>query len=189
MIAKVDLAKLLQFGAQCERRGITYGYGAKASHLSDTPDMISRIDCSGFSRWALFHATDGALILPDGSQAQREWCEQKAKAGELHQVSSYVNAARYMNNQRLFICFIKPFANGCGSVGHVFFLLNTDADFAAETLESCGGRGVCSRPWDTGVLRREFYNAFELPTKSTFTGLFSYASTPFESLFEIRAWL
>lgn len=165
IFAEVDLPKLIDFYAECERVGIGYGLGAKAPKMSFPPDRIEKIDCSGFVRWALFHATGGALLLPDGSQNQREWCEWKERNGHMRKTSSYENAARYMTDSRLFICFIKPGVNGCGNVGHVWLLCNADNENGADTIESCGGRGVTSRRWDTLVLRRQVYSVFELPTR------------------------
>jgi len=31
------------------------------------------------------------------------------------------------------------------------------------TLESCSGKGVCSRPWDTPVLRQHASATYEVP--------------------------
>lgn len=160
MIPRIDLKKLEQLHAQCERRGIGYGLGAKVAHLSDTPDKFQRVDCSGYVRWILFQATDGALVLPDGSQNQREWAE-----ANLHEVR-YADAAAYMTGKRLFICFIRPSHNGCGEVGHVWLLRDGDEGIGvhAETVESHGGHGPNSRAWNTGVLLREAYSCFELET-------------------------
>ncbi len=161
MIPKIDLSVIEKLHAQCERRGVGYGLGAKADHLSDGPDKFSHIDCSGYIRVLLFHATNGALVIPDGSQNQREWAEKN-----LNQVGRYVDAASYMTGNRLFICFIKPHANGCGAVGHVWLLRDADTGIGvrAETVESHGGHGPNSRAWNTGVLIREVYSVFELPT-------------------------
>src|SRR4051812_1536811 len=117
---QIDLSQLFQDLAQLERNGTNYGLGAKAPSLDCEPSKIHAVDCSGYVRWALARATGGALCIPDGSQNQRAWAE-----ANLHQVK-YADAARYMTDKRLFIAFIKPFANGCGSVGHVFLLAQYD---------------------------------------------------------------
>ncbi len=159
---KVNLQELLKIHAQAERQGIRYGLGSKAPSLSSPVHTIPAIDCSGYVRWLLFQASGGTLKLPDGSQNQRAWAEQN-----LREIGSYRNAAAYMTGTRLFIAFIRPHHNGCGAVGHVWLLLDGDngAGVAAETVESCGGRGVCSRPWNTGTLLREVYSVFELETE------------------------
>lgn len=172
MITPVDLTILERDFAQLERLGSPYNYGGKAPtswkgtpiKLKDvTPQMIvSRggVDCSGYVRWALGRATGGNMIIPDGSQIQREWAEK-----HLRKVK-YSDAARYMTDSRLFIAFIKPFTNGCGSVGHVWLLAQYDDGnngTKAGTLESHGGGGCVSRPWNYRTLIREVYSCFELP--------------------------
>lgn len=183
-VPSVNLQILETLFAQMERNDVRYGLGAKAEGGSDprnnhrwnprsngslsTPvNSIDNIDCSGFVRYALFHATNGALDIGDGSQNQRGWCEHKAAAGELHAVQSYANSAKFINAHRLFICFIKPNTNGCGPVGHVWLVTqydDGDNHTLAGTLESHGGTGINSRPWNSKTLVREFFSAYELPT-------------------------
>ena len=173
-ISPIDISTLESDFAQLERLGARYNYGGKAmignrlakgSELSGiTPSMIIQsgsVDCSGYSRWALTRATKGKLIIPDGSQNQREWAEQNLRK------VNYRDAAFYMNPARLFIAFIKPNTNGCGAVGHVFFLSHFDDGnngTMAGTLECHGGGGCTSRPWNYPTLLKEVYNCFELPT-------------------------
>lgn len=163
MISPIDLSILEQDFAQLERLGVSYGLGSKApSALLHDPKAplagFDTIDCSGYVRLALYRASGGGLLLPDGSQNQRAWAE-----ANLRQVA-YKDAAAYMTDTRLFIAFIKPFANNCGNVGHVFLLLSPDGDGKAETFESHGGAGIDSRDWNTRVLIREVYSCFELET-------------------------
>lgn len=145
-----------------------YGLGAKAPehpyfhnpYVSLSP--IREIDCSGFVRLAIFRATGGKLLLPDGSQNMRAWCEEQARNLQSGVRSvRYSEAARYVTPKRLFICFIKPNARGCGNVGHVWLLVQRKGK--AMTLESHGGRGVDSRPWNTHVLLDEDFSCYELP--------------------------
>lgn len=175
MVEPIDLDIMYQDFAQLERLGARYNYGGKARtdlhHCSlnaITPEMLvadGSVDCSGYSRWAIARATNNLLIIPDGSQNQREWAE--APETGLHKVAKYSDAATYMTATRLFICFIKPFANGCGSVGHVWFLshFNFGNQTKAGSLECHGGGGCISRPWDYPTLAREVYSCYELPTK------------------------
>jgi hypothetical protein len=172
-IVPVDLELMEQVFSVQERQGTAYGYGVKADQGEDAngkpytlerdSHTIKEIDCSGESRYLLAKATDQQLIIPDGSQAQREWFEAKAAAGEVHQIAHYADIPRYMTPRRLIICFIKPFTNGCGDIGHVFFLRQYDD--ATWSMESHGGAGCTRRPWNYPTLKREFYNGFELPTK------------------------
>lgn len=156
---KVSLAKLHQYHAQVIRAGCSYGLGAKAP-LHAVAGSFHRIDCSGYARVLLFNATNGELSLPDGSQNQRAWAEKN-----LREVK-YTDAAKHMTGKRLFVAFIKPFQNGCGSVGHIWLLADGDPGVGVEpeTIESHGGVGPNSRRWNTGVLVREVFSCFELET-------------------------
>jgi hypothetical protein len=179
-IAKIDLNILERDFAQLERRGVGYGYGAKAEgffsngkkwnpnstgNLSTSINSIEHLDCSGFIRYVLYRATETELTIPDGSQIQREWCEQLAAANLLHKVNNYANTNKYITKERLFIAFIKPWTNGCGEIGHVWLVGQFNKDIFAETMESYGGHGVGSRPWNSHTLLREVYSVYELPTK------------------------
>jgi hypothetical protein len=179
-IAKVDLNTLERDFAQLERQGVAYGLGAKAEgsfyegvrwnphstgQLSTPLTTVKHLDCSGFVRYALYRATEGKLIIPDGSQVQREWCERQAAAKLLHKASKYENTNKYLTKERLFIAFIKPWTNGCGAIGHVWLIGQFDKDISAETIESYGGPGVGSRPWNARKLLREVYSVYELPAK------------------------
>lgn len=147
---------------------VTYGFGSKADEVPFFRDSLAsllkilHLDCSGLARLGLYRATSGSVKMPDGSQNQLAYFEKLAKDPKsgVRKVS-YVNAARYMTDKRLFICFIKPYTNGCKAVGHVWFLLQRDGK--AMTFESHGGKGVNSRDWDYGVLPHEVYACFELP--------------------------
>jgi hypothetical protein len=92
---------------------------------------------------------------------QRVWAEEN-----LRQVS-YSEAARHMTERRLFAAFIKPFARGCGAIGHVWLLSafndGNNSTFAG-TLESHGGAGINSRNWNHPTLLREVFSCFEIPT-------------------------
>jgi hypothetical protein len=179
-IAAVDLNILERDFAQLERQGVAYGLGAKAEgyvyegirwnpnstgQLSTPMNTIKHLDCSGFVRYALYRATETKLVIPDGSQNQREWCEKQAADKLLHKVSKYENTNKYLTKERLFIAFIKPWTNGCGTIGHVWLIGQFDKDISAETMESYGGHGVGSRPWNARTLLREVYSVYELPTK------------------------
>lgn len=162
-IAPIDLGKLETVFNHMALRGVAYGLGAKAPSMDCDSDKIERIDCSGFARYAIAKATGGELIIPDGSQNQRVWCDDM----KLHRLARYSDVV-YATPRRLFICFIKPFENGCGSVGHVWFVsqLDGDRDTMPDTMESHGGKGVDSRPWNTRVLKSEAFCAYELPVQA-----------------------
>ena len=154
---------------------VRYGLGAKAPEKPFFRDpkadlsSIKAIDCSGIVRLFLYRATGGKLVIPDGSWNQRQWFEDYANnhAKEMHEIRDYSLINRYMTEKRLFICFIKPWTNGCGKVGHVWLTSEIDGDRVADTLESHGGKngGPDSRDWNASVLRKQFYSGFELPVE------------------------
>jgi len=155
---------LARLGFNCTR----YGLGAKASenpffrNFRALLGSIKRIDCSGFVRLVIYRATKGKVLLPDGSQNMRAHFEELARDPQSGVRSvDYSEAAHYITPKRLFICFIKPNARGCGDVGHVWLLVGRKGK--AMTLESHGGRGVDSRPWNTHVLLDEDFSCYELP--------------------------
>jgi hypothetical protein len=118
---------------------IGYSLGAKAPSLDCAPADISQLDCSGFSRYLLYQATDKQIMLPDGSSNQLSWC----KTNRLAKVA-YSNAASYDGWLR--IAFIEPNKK---RAGHVWFVLN------GMTLESHAGKGPDQRSWRTPVLVQE----------------------------------
>jgi hypothetical protein len=122
---------------------VTYSFGAKAPDLSMDSHGIAEIDCSGFVRYAIARATQQAVILPDGSSNQHDRCEAQG----LHQLAHYSDVAYAAQDpSRLFIAFLDPHP-----IGHVW-LLRADGQGHVMTMESHGGRGVDSRPWNTRVL-------------------------------------
>ena len=62
----------------------------------------------------------------------------------------------------LYMAFIKPNTNGCGPVGHIWFVYKQADSTPAVTIESHGGTGVDSRPWNNLILFKEFFEAFQL---------------------------
>jgi len=160
-VPPVDLALLRSFFAHMSRIGMPYGLGAKIPLDTKVDDLKpgTKVDCSGFVQYIL-RQSSGIKDFPDGSQVQREWAENN-----LRQIAKYSDCNTYLTNNRLFIAFIKPWENGCRAVGHVWLVGQFDSDTAAETMESHGGVGVHSRPWNTSVLVEQVYSVFELPTK------------------------
>lgn len=149
---KVSLALLEAVHRNMAGR-VRYGMGCKAPALDCDSHEITRIDCSGYVRYVLARATSQRLILPDGSWEQRAWCETR-----LRQLARYADVAYAKEDpSRLFIAFIEPGAIGPGKAGHVWLVL------AGRTLESYGGVGVGSRPWDAWTLKRYASAAYELP--------------------------
>ncbi len=137
------VALLLSALAACQFRGVSYGLGSKAPEPFSAKVCFRRIDCSGFVRWALWVATRGAVLLPDGSYLQNDWC---AAQGFKHADSAaYANTALHDGHVRL--CFHKPGGRGGDGIGHVW-LVYGDGSGEAMTLESYGGHGPGRRPWN-----------------------------------------
>lgn len=153
----VSLDKLEAIFMEMDTAGVQYGLGAKAPYLDIEPSKIKQIDCSGFTRYAIYKASDGKLTMPDGSQNQRVWCENKLKPA-----NSYTDVLK-AGQRSLYVAFIKPWTNGCQAVGHVWFVTRLDGDDNPDTMESHGGVGVDSRRWDYLTLKRQVYSCFEIP--------------------------
>lgn len=98
-------------------------------------------------------------MVPDGSQNQLSWFQDNGYAA----LGSYSDVNADVGGAVLYIAFIKPYVNGCGSVGHVWLVYKPGDGASAETLESHGGGGVDSRPWNTFTLLHEVYAAFRVP--------------------------
>jgi len=87
--------------------------------------------------------------MPDGSVNQHDWCDSQ-KLPKL----AYPNVGKPDATGKLFIGFIQP---AHGHPGHVWLVHN------ATTLESHGGVGVDSRPWNSRVLVNAVAACYELP--------------------------
>lgn len=134
-----------------------YLLGAKAPSLSVDSGDVDKIDCSGFSRLAISKASGGTWKIPDGSQNQLAYFEDLAEKGVIHKLAKPSDVglpAVAADENRVFIAFIKAKP---GKVGHVWLIQG------GKTMESHGGKGVNSRPWDTRSLAKA-YAAFELPS-------------------------
>lgn len=153
----VSLDKLEEIFMEMDAAGVRYGLGAKAPYLDIEPSKIKEIDCSGFTRYAIFKASGGKITIPDGSQNQREWCEKMLKP--LNNYADVQNGGQ----RSLYVAFIKPWTNGCKGVGHVWFVTKLDSDNTPDTMESHGGMGINSRRWDYLTLKRQVYSCFEVP--------------------------
>jgi cell wall-associated NlpC family hydrolase len=147
---KIDLGMLRTVFTHMAINGTEYGLGAKAPSLTVDSINIHKIDCSGFTRYAIARATDQKLIIPDGSVNQHDWCEEQG----LHKVD-YPNVA-IADDSRLFIAFIPPAPSG--HPGHVWFING------GNTMESHGGVGVSTRHWDNPILLHAVTACYELPT-------------------------
>jgi hypothetical protein len=141
----VDYYAIMDLASQMMDGHITYHLGGKAAFKTN-PANIHAIDCSGFVRYFMYHATNGSLIMPDGSWIQNDWCKKQQ-----YERVEYATAA--YSDGWLRIAFIQPQK---GHPGHVWLILN------GKTLESHGGKGPDRRSWDTHVLKAGVHDCYKL---------------------------
>ena len=150
MAPKISLGLFYSIAKQLDH--VQYKLGAKAS-LTQSPDSIDQIDCSGFARYMVFNTTSPAFVLVDGSANQHDWCEKNLK-----KIADYKGVGLpevRADKSRLFIAFIPV----SGGHGHVWFVNG------GMTYESHGGAGVDSRDCMTPILRDNVCAVYEFPTK------------------------
>jgi hypothetical protein len=133
---------LLELCAALMDGHIKYGMGAKARSLNADPADIKAIDCSGFTRYLLYRATDGQVNMVDGSDEQNAWCKRRHLRSE-----TYTHVAGLMDGH-LRIAFIpRVYKDGkVARAGHVWLVMD------GKTLESHGSKGPSRRIWNTPVL-------------------------------------
>ena len=146
----LDPERLSRYLGTCMAKGVGYELGAKADDLLAVPPDYHNIDCSGWVRAAVAVATDGKVILPDGSVVQNDWC-----AAQGLKRSQY--AACRLGDGLTRIAFIR--ANHFHPIGHVYLTRN------GRTLESWGGHGPGSRPVTTHVLSAETTDVYVLAVR------------------------
>jgi hypothetical protein len=140
----LDPSKLIALTHELMAAGFRYGLGAKIVPLSlQAPDIygtaedgshVPEVDCSGFVRWAVFHAC-GGLEIPDGSANQHDWFDDKG-----FKASNYDGAL--LDDGIVRIGFLSPSDTSEG-IGHVMFA------YAGWTCESHGGNGPDRRQVST----------------------------------------
>jgi hypothetical protein len=111
---------------------VDYELGAKADPLSLQAGQFDSIDCSGFVRWAIYHATDHQLVIPDGSYNQHAWVQEQGFKPSVFEDG-------FLKDGAIRIAFLNP--QDGGGVGHVMFINY------GETCESHGGHGPDFRGW------------------------------------------
>lgn len=120
--------------------GVRYGLGCKVKDLAASPPSFitpegqpcRQVDCSGFVRYCLLHATGGRTTLNDGSVCMHE---QVDAAG--FKKTDVANCAANDGHTR--IVFLSP---GYEGVGHVVLVPGD-----GKTCESHGGFGPNRRAW------------------------------------------
>lgn len=153
-MARISIGQLELLLNRLEDNGVGYRLGAKAPSLHSEPGTFHNIDCSGFARWAAFKASDGLFRMPDGSADQHEWCVRQG-----FERADYRAAGEQAHPNKLFIAFITPQSSPEG-IGHVWFLNS------GSTLESHGGGGPDSRPWNYHTLIDQIGACYLLPSEA-----------------------
>ena len=144
----VDIPYMTQMNADCEAIPITYKMGAKAPDVKAVPIGCRAIDCSGYARWLLYHATHGSLLLPDGS-----YIEDAALALDKFKSTDPANCALHDGHVRVCV----HLADDKDGTGHIWIVPGDGL-----TMESHGGVGVSRRPWN--VVLSSGYRLDELAT-------------------------
>ena|SRR5581483_4078591 len=131
----ISISRLDLYTRVCEARRIRYRRGTKpgACELGHFPPADSHLDCSGFVQGAIAYATEGRLILPQGSVEQLEWF---ARHG--YKRCNILDAG--INDGKLHICFHRP--GHLERSGHVWLV------YRRQTMECWGEHGVGSRFWN-----------------------------------------
>jgi subtilisin family serine protease len=136
-LLSLDLGRAKAFLDACRTSSprVTYGLGKKVPFLGAVPGRdFTRVDCSGFVREAVRLATSPSVPFPDGSVVQHDWV--RARGFEKSNVP-----AGLQNDGMVRIAFLRP-QDVPSRIGHVVLIAG------GRTLESHGGVGPDSRPWD-----------------------------------------
>lgn len=154
----IDTEKMDEYIQACISAGVQYGLGAKDPTPKATlPIDFDRIDCSGFVRQIIRHATNGGVILPDGSWAQSEWCKNyktpEPEAATLEPIEYKNLNVEAFGPTRVVIAFYRPVGD---AVGHVWLV------HKGVTYESHGKAGPAHREWCDPVLMRLVTQAYIL---------------------------
>lgn len=132
-----DVEQILDFLAECQDAGVTYGLGAKVPRHGAKPGTdFTKIDCSGFVREAIWRGTPEGqepVKFPDGSVVQNDWMN----AGGFRRAE---NDDGFLSDNVLRISFLRP-ADGLNKIGHVALI------HMGQTIESHGGKGPNRREW------------------------------------------
>jgi hypothetical protein len=114
---------------------VTYGLGSKPPFHGAIPGRdFRRVDCSGFVREAIRLSTNPSVPFPDGSVVQHDWVRG-------HGFEKSTIAAGGESDGVVRIAFLRP-QDSPHHIGHVVLIAD------GRTLESHGGVGPDSRPWD-----------------------------------------
>lgn len=134
-LVQFNVSAALAFLDACENSIPRVGYrlGAKIPPSGVPGRDFTVVDCSGFVREAVRRSTDLGDMFPDGSVVQHDWVIKQGF--ELSSVRS-----GEVSDGAVRIAFLAPTATR--KIGHVVLIYN------GSTIESHGGVGPDSRPWN-----------------------------------------
>lgn len=137
-----DIEKPIEYCEALERVPVLYKLGGKVMPLGrDDLRSIQFLDCSGFTRDALFRSTgkQEGFPIPDGSVNQHEWCNaMKFKTSTVQDAMECDGRWRW--------AFLTPEQGG--GIGHTLLIYN------GWTWESFGHHGPGSRKWPLAPFMR-----------------------------------
>ncbi len=137
---KLDRKKLVEYVNACMDADVKYGLGSKdLTPRSTLPIDFKRIDCSGFLREIIFHASGLKALIPDGTWVQRDWFERMG-----YKESSFENTL--LKDEYVRICF--KISKGKGDIGHTWLT------YKGKSYESHSGRGPGVRDAATPSLKK-----------------------------------
>jgi hypothetical protein len=130
-----NVANALTFLQQCEESSPRVGYrlGAKIPSGGVPGKDFTAVDCSGFVREEMRRSTTLGNAFPDGSVVQHDWIKGRGFV-------SVANTAGALKDGVVRIAFLSP--TPTRKIGHVVLV------YDGATIESHGGVGPDSRPWN-----------------------------------------
>ena len=146
-------------------QGVVYGLGSKPLPLPASPPTYNvadgqsdpSSDCSGFARYAFWHAT-GGIEMPDGSVCQNDWLAQNGFKHDVipAPVPLYTDG---LDPKYVYLCFCRAGTRG-ETIGHVWYIMFVHGQW--WTFESHGGAGPSSRLASTLILAHICTDAYPI---------------------------
>ena len=157
-IYTIDQKRLLDLHATLDDATYAVGLDSKGrakgkAAFSEDAANVTALDCSGYTKFILYKASEGKIKLPGGSWNQNDWCKKQGLKTEV-----YKKAAGKSDNI-LRLGYFKKTAKM--NYGHIWLVLN------GQTLESHGSRGVNRRRWNTGILLNHATHCYQVARTTT----------------------
>lgn len=130
---------------------VTYHWRAKAGDLWRDSESVSVFDCSGAMQYWFFRASEGGIIMPEGSADQHQFCTDRG-----WKKCNYADVIANRDEGRFFVCYLEPKGE---HPGHTWMVSN------GQTYECFGSGGVNSRT-PTIAYPCHCDTCFEVPTSN-----------------------